>query len=273
MLDFLSRHRAGAVGAVLGLLALGLVSSGRQGAGPIGQTLGVIGGPAHAVVHGSARWVENLFDHYVFLLDAGTEADRLRTEVSGLRSELLRVQEVAQENRRLRGMLDYAQNTDLALVPARVVGRSASTWYRSVVLDKGSLDGIPNEAAVVCPDGVVGRTYEVGPHQSRVLLLTDASSAVDAIVQRTRAQIIVEGRMSPFLNILYLSRSSQVAVGDRVVTSGFDGIYPKGLLLGQIADLRTSASGVFQTAELQPSVDFARVEEVFVALPHSENPP
>jgi len=269
MFGFLVRFRGLIVGAGLTLLALGVLSSGRQDGGLVGRSVGVLGAPVQAVVRTVADGLGSAVDHYVFLVGESEEADALRQEVAGLKRDLLAVQEVALENQRLKNLLEFKESTDLKLVPARVVGRSATAWYQSFVLDKGSSAGVRVDCPVVTPAGVVGRVFEAGPSASRVLLLTDANSAVDALVQSTRAQVLVEGRLDPICRVLYLARGDEAAPGDRVVTSGLGGVFPKGLLLGEISRIQVRPGEVFHTAELIPSADFSRLEEVFVVLRES----
>jgi rod shape-determining protein MreC len=271
MFGFLVRFRGVIVGAGLTLLALGVLSSGRQDEGVVGRSVGVLGAPVQAVVRTVADALGGAIDHYVYLVGESERADGLRREVADLKRDLLAVDEVARENQRLKTLLEFKESTDLKLVPARVVGRSATAWFQSLVLDKGTLAGVVVDCPVVTPAGVVGRVFEAGPTASRVLLLTDANSAVDAIVQSTRAQVLVEGRLEPTCRVLYLARGDEAAPGDRVVTSGLGGVYPKGLLLGEISRVQARPGEVFHSAELAPSADFARLEEVFVILQESAN--
>ncbi|GAB4277281.1 MAG: rod shape-determining protein MreC [Deferrisomatales bacterium] len=264
MLGFLSRHRGLLLGGVLALVALGVLSSGRQDSGIVGRSLGLVGAPVQVAVRGVADTIGNAVDHYLFLAHSAREAQRLRKEVADLKRALLAVEEVDLENRRLKALLGFKRSTDLPLVPARVVGRSASPWFRTVLLDKGTGDGVVLDAPVVTPAGVVGRVYETGEGASRALLLTDANSAVDGLIQRTRTQVVVEGTLGPSCRVLYLPRGEEVAAGDRVVTSGLGGIFPKGLLLGEIEDVEAPPGAVFQRARLRPGVDFSRLEEVFL---------
>ncbi len=263
MFGFLLRHRGALLGAGLALLALGALSGARDGS-VLGRSVGLLGAPVQATVRGLAGGIGSVVDRYALSVGAHREAGELRQEVAELKRELLAVEEVAQENRRLRALLEFKESTDLALEPARVVGRSASAWFRTIVLDQGSGDGVAVDSPVVTPAGVIGRVYEVSPSASRVLLITDPSSAVDAIVQRTRAQVVVEGRLGSTCRLLYLARGDDAAVGDRVVTSGLGGVFPKGLLLGEITQVDATLGDVFQRAELAPSADFARLEEVFI---------
>ena len=118
--------------------------------------------------------------------------------------------------------------------------------------------------AVISPEGVVGQILKTAPHHSIVLLLTDYNSAIDSIVQRTRAKAIVEGKGENRCQLKYLLRTEEVTVGDLVVTSGFGGYFPKGLMVGEIKKVDKRGHGVFQYAELVPSVDLTNLEEVLV---------
>jgi len=262
MQGFFARRRNILFGVAALVAALALLSSGRRA--------GVASVPGQSVFSSLAQTIGSVADRYVFLSSAEEEITTLRTEVSNLRSELLKVKEYEFENHRLKALLGFKESNTFPLLPARVTGRSASAWYRTMVLDKGILDGVRQGSPVVTAGGVVGRVYEAGSTTARVLLLTDASSAVDALLQRSRAQVVVEGDMGPNPRLLYLARGVDVEVGDKVVTSGLDGIYPKGLLLGEITRLRASPGDIFQSARLEPGADFSSIEEVFVILPREE---
>lgn len=264
MTNFLSRHRGAIAGWGVSLLTVGLLLAGRDGVNVLGRSFGLAASPVQSQVRGFAGGAQTLADRYLGLVGAHDEAERMRREVADLKRELVAAEEVYLENRRLKTLLNFKEANDLPLLPARVAGRSASSWFRTLTLDKGSEDGVTRNSPVVTADGVIGRVYQVSPSASRVLLLTDTSSAIDAVVQRTRAQVIVEGRMAPLCRILYLVRGDDAKPGDRVVTSGLGDVYPKGLLVGDIVSVRPVKGGVFQVAELRPSSDFSRLEEVFV---------
>lgn len=264
MIEFVSRHRGMIAGWGLTLAAVGLLLAGRDGVSVLGGSLGLAAAPVQSGARGVTSGVGSVVDRYVGLVGAHGEAERLRREVSDLKRELVAAEEVYLENKRLKTLLQFKETTDLSLLPARVVGRSASAWFRTLTLDKGSDDGVTASSPVVTADGVIGRVVQVTPSASRVLLLTDTSSAVDAVVQRSRAQTIVEGRLSPLCRLLYLARGDDAKPGDVVVTSGLGDVYPKGLLIGQIVSVQPVKGGLFQVAELRPSADLSRLEEVFV---------
>ena len=135
MLGFLARHRGLVVGAALALLALGLLSAGGSS---MGRSVGLVTAPAQSLVRGVASGITGAADRYLFLVGVQREAERLRREVAELKRELLAVEEVQLENQRLHTLLEFKRTTDLDLLPARVVCRSASAWFRTVGLDKGS---------------------------------------------------------------------------------------------------------------------------------------
>ncbi|PLX41027.1 MAG: rod shape-determining protein MreC [Deltaproteobacteria bacterium] len=264
MQGFFSRRRNMLLGGCLIVLAVSVLFSGRENAGPVGRTLGLIGSPVQSLVGAVGSSIGRVVDHYIFLVGAREEAERLRAEVGELRTELMKVEEFRYENARLKRLLEFGEATQLEQVAASVVGRSASVWYRTLVLNKGSENGVAEGNPVVTASGVVGRVFEVSGGNCRVLMLTDASSAVDGVVQRSRDQVLVEGNMTPSPNLLYITRSSDVQIGDKIVTSGLDGIYPKGYLLGRVSDVTEEPGAFFLTASMEPTVDFARLEEVFI---------
>ncbi|NTU60333.1 MAG: rod shape-determining protein MreC [Deltaproteobacteria bacterium] len=269
MAGLLARRWGALVGIALSVVALGLLATHRDRREGAAQPVGLLAAPAQTAVGTVTGGVESLFDRYFLLVGAQEEAARLRREVADLRRELSAVGEIGLENQRLKTLLSFKESTDLPMLPARVVGRSASTWFRTLVVDKGFTDGVSLNSPVVTANGVIGRVYQLGPSSSRVLLVTDTSSAVDAVVQRTRAQVIVEGRLGPGCRLLYLARTDDAVVGDRVVTSGLGDVFPKGLLVGQISKVEPAKGGVFRGAELTPAADLSSLEEVFVVLPRS----
>lgn len=272
MLDFISKWRNLFFGAGLVLLSLGLLTSAPNDQGPLGRSGGVVNTPLHTLADVSGGLISSLFDRYIFASSAEAEINRLKTENDNLKQEVLKLKEFEYENTRLKALLGFKETVGHKLLPARVSGRSALAWYRTMVIDKGILEGVRQGSPVVTAGGVVGRVYEVSGSYARVLLLTDPNSAVDAILQRSRAQVVVEGDMGPSPKLLYLARGVDAEVGDKVITSGLDGIYPKGLLLGEISRLKQSTGEIFQNARLLPVVDFASIEEVFVILSPLEKP-
>ena len=184
------------------------------------------------------------------------------------------MKEMALANERLRSLLEFREQNSPPMIAAEVIGRDPSSWFKSVAINRGEQDGVGKGMAVICPGGVIGRILKTAPHYAIVLLVTDYNSAIDAIVQRTRAKAIVEGKGENQCQLKYLLRTEEVAVGDIVITSGLSGNFPKGLMVGEIRKVEKVGHGVFQYAEVIPSVDLTKLEEVFVikdlSLPQRE---
>jgi len=189
----------------------------------------------------------------------------LAAAVQRLTREADRVAELELENERLRKLLDFRESLNGDLLTARIIGRDATGLSRTLVIGRGESDGVAKGAAVLAPEGVVGEVFLVSRHAARVLLISDHNSGVDALVQRTRARGIVQGTVDAGCGLKYVKRTEDVQVGDAVVTSGLDGIFPKGLPIGQVVGVDKRGQGLFQYAEIAPRVDFSQLEEVLVS--------
>jgi rod shape-determining protein MreC len=194
---------------------------------------------------------------------------RLEGRVRQLETELQARSFQAQEAQRLRELLGLRQAVPMDTVAAQVVGRDGVPWFRTLTLDRGEADGITLDAPVVSPTGVVGRVFAVGPHAARVQVLLDRDGAAGVLVERSRVSGVVSGQVSSpvagaeDLVLKYVPERSDVVVGDVVVTSGIDRIYPKGLVVGRVRFVG-KGSGLFRDIRVEPSARFDRLEEVLV---------
>ncbi len=221
------------------------------------------------------KTVQETFQRYVFLVNLEKENRMLKQRVNELQAENHRMEEIRLANERLKQLLQFRGENSLSMIGAEVIGQDPSSWFKSVTVDKGERDGVKKGMAVISPVGVIGQILKTAPHYATVLLITDYNSAVDSIVQRTRAKAIVEGKGENRCELKYLLRTDEVAVGDAVVTSGLGGNFPKGLMVGEVKNVDKKGHGVFQHAELAPSVDMTQLEEVFIImgpLPPSPRP-
>jgi rod shape-determining protein MreC len=212
------------------------------------------------------KTVQGTFQQYVFLVNLEKENRMLKQKIAELQEENHRMKEMKLANERLRQLLQFREKDSPSMIGAEVIGQDPSSWFKSVTINKGERDGVKKGMAVISPAGVIGQILKTAPHYATVLLLTDYNSAVDSIVQRTRAKTIVEGKGENRCQLKYLRRAEEVAVGDVVVTSGLGGNFPKGLMVGEIKKVDKKGHGVFQYAELVPSVDLTQLEEVFVII-------
>ena len=210
------------------------------------------------------KTVHGAFQEYLFFFHLQKENVMLKQRITELQKENHQMKEMALANERLKRLLEFREKISTSAVAAEVIGQDPSSWFRSVTINKGEKDGVRKEMAVISPEGVIGQILKTSPYHSIVLLITDYNSAIDSIVQRTRAKAIVEGLGENRCQLKYLLRKEEVVVGDVVVTSGLSGNFPKGLMVGEIKKVEKHGHGVFQYAELVPSVDLTKLEEVLV---------
>jgi rod shape-determining protein MreC len=211
---------------------------------------------------------------YVDLVGVRQEREWLRRRVRELEGQAQRAAGIESQNARLQALLDLREGMPGQSVAAHLTGVDASGLFRTATINKGESDGVSKGMAVVAPLGVVGKVVSTSPNAARVLLLEDPSSGVDALVQRSRARGIVEGSLNGGCQLKYVKHREDLRVGDLVVTSGLDGIFPRGVPVGTIVRLAREEGGLFQTAEIEPAVDFNKLEEVLVVeAPENEVPP
>jgi rod shape-determining protein MreC len=226
-------------------------------------------GPVQAGFDRGIVGAADIWSHYLYLVDTAEDNRNLVEENRTLRAVLALSDEIRLENDRLRLLLDFKETQDLVTLPAKVIAEDASSWFRTVTIDKGSEQGVTEGLPVVVAEGVVGRVVRSSPGFSRVLLVTDASSAVASLLQDNRARGICRGKGEQLV-FDFVLRREDVGVGDRVVTSGMGGVFPKGLVIGLVESVDRQEYGLFQVIEVTPAVDFSHLEEVLVLLRGSQ---
>ena len=200
----------------------------------------------------------------------------LRSEVEQLRVQNVQANEYAAENIRLRELLGYTQSArQFDLVMARVIGREPTTWTRMIVIDRGTQHGVQKNMAVITARGLVGTVTDAGPISSKVQLILDPRSAAGALVQRSRVAGVVKGTPDDAMHprMVNVPKSQDMAVGDIIVTSGFGGIYPKGIMVGTVSAVKNDSGGLLHYAVIEPATDFQRLEDVAVIVASREAPP
>lgn len=247
------------------LLAFFLFPSQSQGLlqyldGPIGQVVRL---PLEAIAlldHG----VSDLWQRYVALQGVQSENQQLKRDLEWVQGQNSQLREAAAATKRLAALLKFKEQAMPTTVAAQVIGRDATNWFQAVILNKGENDGIQKNMGVVTPAGVVGRVVKTTAVSSVVLLVTDSKNAIAGLIQRTRDEGIVEGTQKGHARLKYIPLLSTVKEGDRVVTSGLVGGFPRGLAIGTITHIDKEEGALFQSAELAPDVDVSRVEDVLV---------
>jgi len=190
--------------------------------------------------------------------------EELRTENETLRSQVSELEEARLENERLKKLLDIAQAGELKVVGARVIGRMPNSWEGVITIDRGSADGIVNGMPVIGPDGLLGQTVEVVRHSAKVRLITDQRSGVAAMLQHGRATGIVRGTINGGLVLDFVSKEATVTVGDTVIASGLGGVFPKGLIIGEVTRIERDPAALHQKISVVPSGEVSALEEVLV---------
>lgn len=228
--------------------------------GPVGQ---LVRFPLEAIAS-LDQGIADTWTRYVALQGVEEDNRRLRRDMEWLRGENNRLREAAASTQRLTALLQFKEQTQFAMVAAQVIGRDATNRYRSLILNKGEHDGIHPDMGVITPAGVVGRVVKTTGGTSVVLLLNDPNNAIASLIQRTRDEGIVEGTAKGHVRLKYIPMLSGVGEGDRVVTSGLVGSFPRGLAIGTITRIDKEEGALFQTADLMPEVDIEHVEEVLV---------
>jgi len=266
------------LGILFFLLALSLTSAklhAPQGLSFMEAMMVELTAPVQKVVRLVVNTVGDVWRGYFGLVGVQRENQQLREEVQELRRQLNLYREAGLANQRLRDLLNFKESrVRMPLLPAEVVGFDPSGWFKTLLIDKGTRDGLGRDMAVVSAAGVVGRLIGVSSQYAKVLLILDRNSAVDALVQRSRSRGILVGLGEGRCSLKYVQRNDDVQVGDQVITSGMGGVFPKGILLGQVEKVERGDGVLFQTVEVTPAVDFSRLEEVLIVLrPPPEYPP
>ena len=204
---------------------------------------------------------------YIGLRGVRQENEALNHEVAQLQLELQLQRALAQQARSLERSLKLRQNVRFPTLSARVIATDATPYFRTLTIDRGRGDGVHKDMAVVAPDGVVGRVVgDPGPRAAKVQLLIDRNAAAGALIERSRASGVVVGTDGERqLRMEYVSNLQDVRIGDRIVTSGTDGIYPKGFLVGRVTDVAEGV-GLYKAIGIDPVVNFSQIEDVLVVM-------
>ncbi|MGH7933820.1 MAG: rod shape-determining protein MreC [Candidatus Binataceae bacterium] len=265
--SFLWRNRVLLASGALLLLSLHLLSTGVSPGARVAkpslflmEVLRPVQIFESALVNDSTSFVHDYFD----LVNVRQQDLVLKQRLAELESQTTKLKELEVENHHLSDLLELRDALTTKAVAASVIGADAGGLARTLVLSEGGHNGLRRDMAVVSTDGVVGKLIAVSPDSSRVLLISDHNSAVDTFDQRSRARGIVAGVVDDGLTMKYVDRSEDIKAGDQVVTSGMDGIFPRGLLIGTVASVSREGPGLFLKVDVEPAADFTRIEQVLV---------
>ncbi len=245
------------------LLSFSSKSQSTFGLGRVG--LSVVS-PFQEVVTRSIRFARDIWERYFFLVAVAHENENLKKSLNQFIGKNNQWLETDMANSRLRDLLNFQKAPTNPVVPAEVIGKDPSGWFKTIIIDKGTSDGMQKGLPVVLPTGIVGQVIETAGHYSKVMLLVDRNSAVDSLVQRSRARGIIKGESADQFRFEFVLRKHDLQIGDTVIASGLDGVYPKGLRIGRVSDISQRNSDIFYDVSVTPFVDYEKLEEILVIL-------
>lgn len=225
---------------------------------------GEVSGPLLRVIGKPAELVRLIFNNYIGLIHTNKENADLRTKLGKLQMENQKIPELEQENRRLKTILNLMEQRPKTMIAARVVGEDVKNWFKCIILDKGRGSGINAKMPVITPRGLVGQVVETDRWVTKVMVINDTNSSVDVYVEGRNTRGILEGTGQTLLRLKYIRKNDEVEIGDKLITSGKDGIYPKGLSAGIVTTVKRDKPGIFTDIEVMPFNNFNRLEEVLV---------
>jgi len=206
--------------------------------------------------------ISKIFKKIIPFASLRDERDVLKQKVAFLSRRIEETASVYSENLRLKELLNFKAALPYATIPAQVIGRDPSSWSSSVIINKGYLDGIRNNRAVISARGLVGRVAEVGKRSSKIMLITDLNSKVGVVITRNRQGGILTGRPDGKCRIMYIALDSDVAPGDKVMTAGLGNIFPKDILAGEVAGTYKEPGRLYKCAIVKTAQDLSKLEEV-----------
>jgi len=221
--------------------------------------------PVQRMVAMPFELVRGGWEEYVSLVEVGRENDTLRQRLAAIEDENLQLREALVESGRLERIAEMRDSFEIPMLPATLVGLDSSTWFRSALLDRGRNHGVHSGMPLISERGLVGLVTATSRNAAKGMLLPDRQTSIDGVVQRSRARGIVRG-MGEALVFEFGGVDADVAVGDVVITSGLGGVYPKGLQIGRVTGVEMADGQLVSRAEVEPAVDFDRLEQVFVML-------
>jgi len=238
---------------------------------PAEQVVIEITAPFQKLIKQTTKSTEELWLNYFRLVDVNHENTQLKNEIHVLKMANSRYRELLATQESLEELLQFKQTINRPVLAAQVIGLDPTGWFKSVIIDKGKWAGLRIDMPVVNAFGVVGRVVSVSSNYAKVLLIIDQNSAVDCLVQRSRDRGMLKGLMSEICKLDYVAKSNDITMGDVVVTSGLGGVFPKGLPVGRILDVKEISGELFKDIKIRTAVDFSKLEEVLVILEESKS--
>lgn len=225
---------------------------------------GEVSGPILRVVVKPAEFVRYLFHGYLDLISTNRENAELHNKLSTLQLQNQRIPELERENKRLKAILNLMERRPHTMIAANVIGEDVKNWFKCVILDKGRNHGVVPKMSVITPKGLVGQVIESERWVSKVMVINDTNSSVDIYVEGRNTRGILEGTGQTLLRLKYVRKNEEIEIGDKLITSGKDNIYPKGVATGIVTTINRDKPGIFAEVEVMPFNNFRILEEVLL---------
>ena len=253
-------------------IAIGVFNAAKTEVSFLENGLGIVISPVQKLFTNIGNGTSGFFGYFSNKQKLHNEIKSLKTENEQLKQKIAETEINSIENVELRELLNFKNtNTEIELLAAQVIARDPSNWYNTFTIDCGAADGIAvNQPVISGGKSLVGRISEVGTTWARVTLLTDPEHSAGAVVSRTGEYGVCEGDSSLAVagncKLSFVSKNANIIIGDTVITSGLGGVYPKGLVVGKIQNVKPDIQGISQYAVIKPEVDFKNIKAVFVIL-------
>ena len=268
MFKFISTYRLqiSILVVILGLFLLLFQSHSEQGYSRIQMAIQTVTYPFQASVQSAVSNIKNLWNSYILLIDVKEENNRLKQQILDMEEKLSEHIENSVQFRRLRDQMLFARKNPLEKIYSEIIGESSANTHNIRFINRGSNQKVQRNYIVIRKEGLVGRIHSVSPFQSSVQLMIDHRNRVPALIQRNRVRGLIYGTQAG-IEMRQINQHAKIKIGDRVISSGLGGLYPKGILIGWVSEIRHQQHELFKTAILESAVDFNSIEEVFVIIP------
>ena len=271
MFDFIKRHQVVLASLVFCLLSIQLASYHVRGKG--GGTLAkeiiyFFTSPIQQSIYFIKTSIGSTFDGYIYLVDTKEENQRLKSKIDQLNNRNNKLKEELALSKRLKEILIYEEAAPFETVTASVIGYSggelSGSWERTITINRGRRDGLEPNMPVIVPRGVIGRVMSTESRTSQILLITDPRFNIDIVLQKTRTKAMATGLASETLKIKYIRQLDKVLVGEKLITAGISGVFPKGLSVGEVVEVKDDNKSFFQSIKALPTVNIGNLEDVLI---------
>jgi len=215
---------------------------------------------SNSITNKISRTINNFAD----IFDALEENKKLKKKIANITQDKNKIKEIIEENKRLKKIVDLGDSIEYETIICRIIGRDASNWFRTLILNKGTESGIRSDMPVISLGAVIGRVINYNKNTSTVLLITDTNSSIGGLIQNTRIAGLVEGNGSSDCDFNYISKQADINIGDNVITSGLGNIFPKGFIIGKIIKIKNDSQDLYKIATVKLATNINRIEEVIV---------